>query len=121
MIKRSLYQNIKSRLFGGKAILLIGPRQVGKTTLITTILKNSGEKYLFLDGDDPTVRDQLDIPNTERIRQIIGPFTTVFIDEAQRISNIGLTSKIIVDQFPEKQLILSGSSAFELGENMQEP
>ncbi|MDZ7718720.1 MAG: ATP-binding protein [Balneolaceae bacterium] len=121
MIDRNLYPEIEKRLFGGKAILLIGPRQVGKTTLIKEILKDLGEKYLFLDGDDPTVRDQLDNPNTERIRQIIGQFTVVFIDEAQRISNIGLTSKIIVDQFPEKQLILSGSSAFELGENMQEP
>jgi predicted AAA+ superfamily ATPase len=121
MIKRTLYQSIKKRLFKGKAILLVGPRQVGKTTLIRTILNNSEHAYLFLDGDDPTVREQLDRVNTERIRQIIGTYSTIFIDEAQRIPDIGLTSKVIIDQFAEKQLILSGSSAFELGENMQEP
>lgn len=122
MIKRRLHSSIKKRLFKGKAILLVGARQVGKTTLIKAILKKSAQQqYLFLDGDDPTVRDQLDTPNTERIRQIIGSSSTIFIDEAQRISNVGLTSKIIIDQFPEKQLILSGSSAFELRENMQEP
>jgi uncharacterized protein len=67
------------------------------------------------------VRRLLDEPNTEQIRQLIGKADIVFIDEAQRLPNIGLTSKIIADQFKEKQLILSGSSAFELNSSIQEP
>ncbi len=121
MIERQLEKVIENKLFDGKAILLLGPRQVGKTTLLRQILDKRPEDYQFLDGDDPTVRRLLDTPNTEQLRQLLGSNKIVFIDEAQRIPNIGITSKIITDQFKEKQLILSGSSSFELSENMQEP
>jgi len=114
MIERTLAHNIRQKLFKGRAIVLTGPRQVGKTTLINKILRETGTDYQFLNGDDPTVRDLLDQPNTETLRQIIGAAEIVFIDEAQRIPGIGLTAKIITDRFPEKQLILSGSSAFDL-------
>jgi len=112
MFNRVLKQHIESRFGSGKAIILIGPRQVGKTTLIQSILEN--KSHLFLDGDDPTVRSLLKSPNTEQLKSIIGRHNTVFIDEAQRIENIGLTLKIITDQFKEVQLLVSGSSAFEL-------
>lgn len=118
-IKRVLEQTIVRKLDKGKAILLIGPRQVGKTTLIKSILEN--REYLFLDGDDPTVRNLLTNPNTEQLRSIIGNYTTIFIDEAQRIENIGITLKIITDQFKKVQLIFSGSSAFELNSQTNEP
>ncbi len=119
MIKRILEQPIVQKLGKGKAILLIGPRQVGKTTLIKSILGNG--EYLFLDGDDPTVRSLLTNPNTEQLKSIIGNYTTIFIDEAQRIENIGLTLKIITDQFKQVQLLISGSSAFELNSQTSEP
>jgi predicted AAA+ superfamily ATPase len=112
---------VKERLFSGKAIIMTGPRQVGKTTLIHSILGDKEYTFRFLDGDDPTVRRLLDEPNTEQIRQLIGDAEIVFIDEAQRMPTIGLTAKIITDQFKEKQLILSGSSAFELNSSIQEP
>lgn len=121
MIERQLEKVIENKLFDGKSILLLGPRQVGKTTLLRQILDKRPEDYQFLDGDDPTVRRLLDNPNTEQLRQLLGSNKIIFIDEAQRIPNIGITSKIITDQFKEKQLILSGSSSFELSENMQEP
>ncbi|WP_290964548.1 ATP-binding protein [Gracilimonas sp.] len=121
MIERQLQQLVKERLFSGKAVVLTGPRQVGKTTLIHTILEDKEYTVRFLDGDDPTVRRLLDEPNTEQIKQLIGDAEIVFIDEAQRMGTIGLTAKIITDQFPEKQLILSGSSAFELNSSIQEP
>ncbi|MFU8859110.1 MAG: ATP-binding protein [Cyclonatronaceae bacterium] len=121
MIARSLQKTLSAKLFKGKAILLTGPRQVGKTTLIRQILKESGKSWQFFNGDDPSVRQLLDHPNTEELRQILGPHPIIFIDEAQRIPGIGLTAKIITDQISEKQLILSGSSAFELGGHMQEP
>lgn len=119
MIKRVLEQTLARKLDKGKAILLVGPRQVGKTTLIKSILEN--REYLFLDGDDPTVRNLLTNPNTEQLRSIIGNNTTIFIDEAQRIENIGITLKIITDQFKKVQLIFSGSSAFELNSQTSEP
>src|SRR5690606_23298104 len=121
MIDRTLYPALKHRLFGKKALIITGPRQVGKTTVIKKLIADHSEKYLFLDGDDPTSRRLLTEPNTEQLRQILGNDDIIFIDEAQRIPHIGITSKLITDQFSEKQLILSGSSAFELSGNMQEP
>lgn len=118
-ILRILESVVEQRFFSGKAIVLIGPRQVGKTTLIKDILRRKGE-FLFLDGDDVTVRTLLENINTQQLKQLIGKQTIVFIDEAQRINSIGLTTKIIVDQFPQVQVILSGSSAFELNHNINE-
>lgn len=106
-------------MIGGKAIILNGPRQVGKTTLIQEILKN--KDFLFLNGDDPTVRQILNSPNTKELQNIISEKEYVFIDEAQRTENIGLTSKIITDQFPTVQLLLSSSSAFDLNNQINEP
>lgn len=119
MLRRSLENTIKSKLGKGKAILLIGPRQVGKTTLIKEVLQD--RPYLFLDGDILTVRQSLTDPNVETLRTIFGNHQNVFIDEAQRIHNIGLTLKIIVDNFPDVQLLVSGSSAFELNASINEP
>lgn len=119
MIKRELEKQINKRFGKGKAILLIGPRQVGKTTLFNKLLER--KEHLFLNGDDPTVRKLLTNPNIEQLKNIIGNFKVVFIDEAQRIDNIGLTLKLITDQLKSVQLLVSGSSAFELNNQTQEP
>lgn len=118
-IRRILHKKTSDKLFKGKTIVLIGARQVGKTTLIREILKD--REFLFLDGDEPLVRQQLTNPNTKQIENLLGNAKIVFIDEAQRIENIGITAKIIHDQFKDVQLILSGSSAFELRNNTHEP
>lgn len=119
MISRNLTSNLKDKLHKGKVIVLIGPRQVGKTTLINTLLEN--KPYLFLDGDDNTVIDTLSVANTEALRKLISNFKYVFIDEVQRIPNIGLKLKIMVDQFKDVQVIVSGSSAFDINNITQEP
>lgn len=119
MIERILKETISKRLFKGKTVILTGARQVGKTTLIQEILKE--KDFLFLDGDDPMVRERLTNPNTKEIKTLIGNSEIVFIDEAQRIENIGLTAKIIHDQLKSVQLIMSGSSAFELRNQINEP
>lgn len=119
MITRTLQKQLEARLFKGKAILLTGARQVGKTTLLKQLLL--GRPHLFLDGDDPVVRKLLEAPNTEEIRRLVGKHQLVFMDEAQRIPGIGVTLKIITDQLPEIQLLVSGSSAFDLRSQLEEP
>jgi predicted AAA+ superfamily ATPase len=121
MIKRQLSERIESKLFQGKAILVSGARQVGKTTLLKAMLEQHTGNILYLDGDDVTVQNLLNRPNTQQLKQIIGNNNIIFLDEAQRIPEIGLTSKIIVDQFKDVQLILSGSSSFELNNELNEP
>ena len=119
MITRSVQSRIESKIGKGKAIIIVGPRQVGKTTLIKKFLAE--EDYQFFDGDDPTIRNILDTPNTETIRRLIGNKKIVFIDEGQRINGIGLTLKIIIDQFKDIQLWVSGSSSFTLFDKLNEP
>lgn len=119
MYQRTLKETLERKINKGKAIILTGPRQVGKTTLLKDLIKNNN--YLFLDGDDATVRNLLNNPNTEQIKSIIGANKLVFIDEAQRIEGIGLTLKIIIDQLKEVQLFVSGSSSFDLTSRLNEP
>jgi predicted AAA+ superfamily ATPase len=119
MYSRYLNERIKNRIDSGKAIVVTGPRQVGKTTLIESILES--KDYLLLDGDDPKTRSFLTEPNTEQIRTILGNYKYVFIDEAQRIEGIGLTMKIITDRFKKIQLFTSGSSSFYLSNKINEP
>ena len=119
MISRFLSSNIKERLNKGKVIVLIGPRQVGKSTLVFSLLKET--EFLFLDGDDAVVAETLANANTETLKNIIGDYKYVFIDEVQRIPNINLKLKIIVDQIKDVQVIVSGSSAFDINHVTQEP
>lgn len=119
MIIRKLEDNMRALQDDGKAIILIGPRQVGKTTLLKTLTK--GKKVLWLDADDSTVRNALDNPNEALLRVLIGENKIVVIDEAQRVSNIGLTVKILVDKFEGLQIFVSGSSAFEISNKLNEP
>ena len=107
MIQRFIEDTIREKINSGKAIVLAGARQVGKTTLIKNIL--SEIDYLFLDADDPTVRNLLTSPNTEELKTLLGENKYVFIDEAQRIPDIGITLKIITDQLKDIQLFVSGA------------
>ena len=116
---RTITSVIESKIGSGKAIMIIGSRQVGKTMLILNQLHD--KDYTFFDGDDPSVRAELDTPNTEKIRKLIGGKKIVFIDEAQRINGIGLTLKILIDQFKNVQLWISGSSSFDLFNKLNEP
>ena len=119
MIKRELFQKLNEKFNKGKAIVLLGPRQVGKTTLINTCLE--GKDFLFLNGDDPEIRNLLENTGVSKLRSIIGKNSLIFIDEAQRIKDIGLIAKMIIDQFKEVQLLISGSSALEINQSTQEP
>ncbi|MBL4901155.1 MAG: ATP-binding protein [Desulfocapsa sp.] len=114
IITRSVQARIEERLFKGKAIILFGPRQAGKTTLISNLLQSRSEQILSLNGDEPDVRELLTNCTSTQLRSLIGKNKIIFIDEAQRIPEIGLTLKLITDQIPDVQVIATGSSAFEL-------
>ena len=119
MYGRQLQEHIESQFNKGKVIILIGPRQVGKTTLIKNLMDK--KDCLELNGDDPAVRELLKNPTLERLKSIIGDKAYLFIDEAQRIENIGLTLKLLIDERPNLNVIISGSSALELNALMNEP
>lgn len=121
MISRLLQKTIESRLFAGKAIIVIGARQVGKSTLFKLILEKQDCKALQLNCDEPEVRDMLSNINTAELRLLIADNRIVVIDEAQRVENIGMTLKLITDNFPEVQLLVTGSSSFELQDKLNEP
>ncbi|HEX2958490.1 MAG TPA: ATP-binding protein [Chitinispirillaceae bacterium] len=114
MITRKIAELIKKDMFRGKAILLFGARQTGKTTLINNLIKEHQDDVLFLNGDEPDVRSLLSGVTSSKWKNIIGNKKIVFIDEAQRIENIGISIKLITDQLPDIQVIASGSSSFEL-------
>ncbi len=120
-ITRDIEKNIVKRLFKGKIIIIYGPRQVGKTTLVKKIIEEWGENVLFLNGDEQSVRSLLENKNSTELKNIIGGHKIVFIDEAQRVENIGLTLKIIHDQIDGVQVIASGSSSFEIANQIKEP
>jgi predicted AAA+ superfamily ATPase len=121
IIKRELEESIRQRLFKGKAIIIYGPRQSGKTTLVEQLTRDYSGTTLFLSGDDSDVRDLLSKATSTRLQAFFGQKRLVVIDEAQRITGIGLTMKLITDQLKDIQLIATGSSAFELADKTSEP
>lgn len=121
MISRILQDGIEKQLFKGKAILILGPRQIGKTTLVKSIVKKFKDPTLWLNADEPDIRQMLSNVTSTRLKALFGNAQLVVIDEAQRVENIGITLKLITDSIPEVQVIATGSSAFELADKLKEP
>ncbi len=121
MIDRKLFQVLKSRIKKGKVIILTGPRQVGKTTLLRELQASFSEKTLWLNCDEPDIRKYLTEVTSTQLGKLIGNATIILIDEAQRVKNIGLTLKLLIDNFPDKKVIVTGSSALELSNEVNEP
>lgn len=120
MIVRKQLDYALARLFKGKAFIIFGPRQTGKTTFVEQLLAKVNKKTLYLNGDDADVRESLAKPNATQIGQLLGDHEVLFIDEAQRLTEVGLLIKIIVDRFKKVQVIATGSSAFELSGKINE-
>jgi uncharacterized protein len=120
MIERVLLPVIRDKMKNGKAIVLMGARQVGKTTLLKNIFENA-QDVLWLNGDEQDVRNLFESISSSRLKMLIGKNHFLIIDEAQRIPDIGLKLKLITDQLPEVQLIATGSSSFELANKINEP
>lgn len=120
MIKRTLESTITPLLGTRKAIIIMGARQVGKSTLLSTILAGRND-VMWLNGDDTDVQALFSQMTSTRIRTILASHRILVVDEAQRITDIGLRLKLITDQVPDVQVIATGSSSFELAGKINEP
>ncbi len=120
MIKRSLEKIIFEKTKTGKAIILTGARQTGKTTLLKSMFTDKAGT-LWLDGDEPDVKAIFENPTSTRLKDIFAGKKVIIIDEAQRIENIGTKLKLITDHIPAVQLIATGSSSFDLANKINEP
>jgi predicted AAA+ superfamily ATPase len=120
LIDRSLSKVLLEKWDSGKVLILTGPRQVGKTTLLTSLCNEHGS-YLSVNGDDPEDRIIWQNAGENKLRNLIGKHHTVFIDEAQRMNNIGLVLKIIHDKIKHVRVLVSGSSALDIGNEINEP
>ena len=121
MIQREILEQIKKSLFKGKTLILLGPRQSGKTTLLEMLSQEIKEKVLILDCDEPDIRKELTDASSTQLKQRTGSAKVVMIDEAQRVKNIGLTLKLFHDKIKDVQLIVTGSSSLELSSETSEP
>lgn len=114
--------NLKKLLTPKKTVIVYGPRRCGKTTLLERFLKDIPEKnYLFVTGEDITVRELLSSQSIESLKSFVGNKKFLIIDEAQKIKNIGLNIKLILDHLPKIKVIASGSSSFDLAKQVGEP
>lgn len=122
MIQRTLQTVLEQYMGKGKALLLIGARQVGKSTLFRMLTETMTENMLlWLNCDLQNVRDTLTHPAMPTLQLLLNNKKVVVIDEAQRVTDIGLTLKLIVDNFPHIQLLVTGSSALDLHNRLNEP
>ncbi len=122
-IERTIQKEIEKRLFKGKIIIIYGPRRVGKTTLVQRLLEKyaEGHNTKYLNGDDLDVRQALANKTSTELKKYLDQKDFVVIDEAQRIENVGLTLKLLVDNYPKMQIIATGSSSFDLSNKIIEP
>ncbi len=121
MIERIIQKDIERDFFLGKAVVVLGARQVGKTTLIDSITKSRIDDCIFFNGDEADTHVIFSNPTAVKIRNFIGDKKIVIIDEAQRINDIGIVVKLMVDQIKDIQVIVSGSSSLELANKINEP
>lgn len=120
-IERLLKKSIIKHCFLGRIIILYGPRRVGKTTLVKDIQKASKKKSIYLNCEEPDVNQALTSKNSQELKKYLGDNELIIFDEAQTILNIGRTLKLLVDNYPDIQIIATGSSSFDLANKIKEP
>lgn len=114
LIERIVEKSIKERLFQGKVIVLYGARQVGKTTLAKKLLTEFGSEAGYFNCEEEAAQEGLARADSGILRAFLGEHKLIVLDEAQYISDIGRKLKLLVDTFPDMQIIATGSSSFEL-------
>lgn len=121
IIKRQIQKLVENSLFKNKIVIIYGARQVGKTTLVKQIQKNQISGSSYLNCDEIDIRQALTDKTSTELKSFLGSKKLIIIDEAQRVKNIGLTLKLIIDNFPKTQVIATGSSSFDLSNKISEP
>ncbi len=122
MIPRLLQTQVSEQLqAGGKIILIYGARQVGKTTLVQRILEGLPYRSLTINADELRYVDVLSSRDLRRLRGLVEGYELLFVDEAQRIPEIGVNLKLLVDHLPHLRIIITGSSSLDLASKVQEP
>jgi predicted AAA+ superfamily ATPase len=121
IFKRTIENKIKERLHKGRAILIFGPRQAGKTTLSKKILEAYGKGGEYFNCELSTVRKNFEVGKPELLKGMIGDKKIVVFDEAQTIEDIGAILKSFIDTYPDIQIIATGSSSFDLANKINEP
>lgn len=121
-IPRLLEKIIKEKIAASpKAIIIYGPRQAGKTTLVQKLLKDLPYKSLAINADQQKYNDVLGSKDLSALKSLVSGYELLFIDEAQRIADIGLNLKILIDNLPDLKIIATGSSSFDLANKISEP
>ncbi|KKR79613.1 MAG: hypothetical protein UU24_C0005G0031 [Candidatus Nomurabacteria bacterium GW2011_GWA2_40_9] len=118
-INRIIELKIKEKLFDGRVVILYGPRRVGKTTLVKKLIREYGGKYFSC--EEPDVARALTNKTSTEMKKFLGDAKLVILDEAQKIHNIGTSLKLLIDNFPDMQIIATGSSSFDLANKINEP
>lgn len=112
---------LRKALKANRAVIVYGPRRCGKTTLLEHFLKENKKKTLFVSGEDISVQEYLSSQSIEKLKSFVGKNKLLVIDEAQKIKNIGLNLKLILDHIKGIEIIATGSSSFDLAKNIGEP
>ena len=120
-IEQKQLENLKVTLKPGKVVVIYGARRTGKTTLIKEFLKGEADPYLLVSGEDITIQGFLSSQSVEKLRSFVGSNRLLVVDEAQKVQNIGLNLKLIVDHIPDIRIIATGSSSFDLARSVGEP
>ncbi|HCC84142.1 MAG TPA: hypothetical protein DEP87_00430 [Candidatus Pacebacteria bacterium] len=120
-VARYIQSELQTSLQPGRAVILLGARRVGKTTLIRSLIDTTSKKVAFFNCDDPDVRAQFFNIGFQALQRLLTNIDVVIFDEAQRIKNIGITLKLITDELPSKKLLVTGSSSLELSNQINEP
>lgn len=118
---RDLSENIIKKLQANKVVIVFGARRVGKTVLVKELLEKINEPVLSLNGEDINVHDKLAIRSVENYKQLLGSYKLLYIDEAQKIPEIGLKLKLMIDEIENLKIIISGSSSFDIHKDAGEP
>jgi len=121
MIKRELQTVLEKWLYKGKILILYGARQVGKTTLVKELLKKYKISDGYFDCEIIALKQALETKDPDKLKQFVGNSKLVVLDEAQKVTDIGVTLKLLADHFPEVQIIATGSSSFDLANKVNEP
>lgn len=118
---RTIQAKIEENLFRGKIIIVYGARRTGKTTLSKILLEKYPEKSKYINCELLQNQQALNTTNSEQLKDFFGDAKFVVLDEAQEIVSIGKVLKILVDTFPDIQILATGSSSFDLAQKISEP